>query len=42
MWNKLLLRVWHWWISGICWMALGDMMLFDAVTTLGGGVVTTL
>ncbi len=40
--NGLLLRVCHWWIDGSCCMVVGDVMLFDVVATLGGGLSTTL
>ncbi len=42
MWNRLLLRVRRRWTNGICLMALGVVMLFDVVATLGGRVVATL
>jgi hypothetical protein len=42
IWNGLLLRVCRWWINGSCHMVAGDVMLFDVVATLGGGLSTTL
>jgi hypothetical protein len=42
IWNGLLLRVWRWWINGICRMTLGAVMLFDVVATLGGVACPTL
>ncbi len=42
IWNGLLLRVWHWWTNGICWMTLGAVIFFDVVATLGGGACSTL
>jgi hypothetical protein len=34
IWNGLLLRVWHWWTNGVCWMTLGAVMLFNVVAIL--------
>jgi hypothetical protein len=42
IWNGLLLRVCRWWINGSCHMVVGDVMLFDVVATLGGGLSATL
>jgi hypothetical protein len=42
MLKRLLLRVWHWWMSGMVLMTLGAGILFDVVATLGGGADTTL
>jgi hypothetical protein len=42
IWNGLLLRICHWWINGSCHMVVGDLMLFDVVATLGGGLSATL
>ncbi len=42
IWNGLLLRICRWWIDGSCRMVVGDMMLFDMVATLGGGLSATL
>jgi hypothetical protein len=42
IWNGLLLRVCRWWINGSCCMVVGDVMLFDVVATLGGGLSATL
>ena len=40
--NGLLLRMWRWWINGICRLTLGAVMLFDVVATLGGRACSTL
>jgi hypothetical protein len=42
IWNGLLLCICRWWINGSCCMAVGDVMLFDVVANLGGGVSATL
>ncbi len=42
IWNGLLLRICRWWINSSCCMDVGDVMLFDVVATLGGGLSTTL
>ncbi len=42
IWNGLLLHVCPWWINGSCCMVLGDVMLFDVVATLGGGLSANL
>ena len=42
IWNGLLLGICRWWINGSCLMVVGDMMLFDVVATLGGGLSATL
>ncbi len=42
IWNGLLLHVCCWWINGSCRMVVGDVMLFDVVATLGGGLSATL
>jgi hypothetical protein len=40
--NGLLLCVCRWWINGSCCMVVGDVMLFDVVATLSGGLSATL
>ncbi len=42
IWNGLLLRICRWWINGSCRVVVGDVMLFDVVATLGGGLSATL
>jgi hypothetical protein len=42
IWNGLLLRICRWWINGSCCMIVGDVMLFNVVATLCGGLSATL
>ena len=42
IWNRLLLRVLHWWTNNICRMTLGAVLLFNVVATLGGVACPTL
>jgi hypothetical protein len=42
IWNGLLLHICPWWINGRCHMVVGEVMLFDVVATLGGGLSATL
>ncbi len=42
IWIGLLLSICHWWINCSCRMIVGDVMLFDVVATLSGGLSATL